>query len=276
MLCICIIGTGSNMKAEERKRARVLRQDGWSVGAIAKQIGCSKGSVSHWVSDIPLTPDQLHLLESNQARGRALAANHPNGPREAWRRIREGIGAAARAEIVETCTLETLKVLGSALYWAEGYKRSRAVANFSNSDPAMIALMMDFFRRVCHVPEHKFRGVVHIHPHLDANRAMRFWAVVSGIPLAQFHKTQTAVSRASQGKRDTLPLGTFCIVVADVRLKARIDGWIEGVKQWSACGRIAQLVEHSAYIREGTGSNPVSPTLLQVDGFSTSSYHEAH
>ena len=261
------------MKAKERACARDLRRDGWSVREITKRLGCSKSSISHWVQDIPLTPEQVNRLESNQARGRALAANHPNGPKAVWGRIRRELIVAAKAEIPTTCSLEVLRVIGTALYWAEGFKRTRSVANFSNSDPAMIALMMRFFRDVCHVQEQKFRGVVNIHPHLDADRAKEFWSRVSGIPLSQFHKTQIAVSRASQGKKDTLPLGTFRIVVADVRLKSRIDGWIEGVTSWiGAEGRIAQSVEHSAYIRGVTGSSPVSPTIRSdspVDELST-------
>ena len=247
------------MKVTEQKRARELRRQGLALGEIARQTGCSKSSISHWVRDIPLTPEQIARLESNKARGRAHAANHPNGPREVWARIRNEAFSLATSEIPERYSLGLLKCIGSALYWAEGYKRSRTVVNFSNSDAAMISLMMRFFRSVCRVPEEKFRGVVNIHPHLDADRACRFWSKVSGIPLRQFHKTQIAVSRASQGKRDTLPLGTFRVVVSDVRLKSRIDGWIEGIRRWTDLGRIAQLVEHPAYIREATGSIPVSP-----------------
>ena len=225
-----------SMRAEERKRARELRQAGWSVGVIAKQLACSKSSISHWVRDIPLTPEQLHRLESNQARGRAFAANHPNSPKNVWARIRYEISASASKEIPTQPTNDALKILGSALYWGEGYKRSTSMVNFSNSDPVMVAVMMEFFRQICHVPEKKFRGVVNIHPHLNAQQAMRFWSSLSRIPLSQFHKTQIAVSRASQGKRDTLPLGTFRIVVSDVRLKSKINGWIGGIGQWIGAG----------------------------------------
>ena len=248
------------MKSEERIRARALRREGWSLGSIAKQLGCAKSSISQWVTDIPLTAEQLHHLESNKARGRAKAANHPNSPRQVWAKIRASISASAAQEISGDCSLEVLRVTGAALYWAEGYKRSRTIVNFSNSDPNMVVLMMRFFRTVCGVPEEKFRGCLNIHPHLDATRACRFWSEISGIPLAQFHKTQIAVSRASQGKKDTLPLGTFRIIVADTRLKAKINGWVEGICRWVGCGRIAQSVEHSAYIREATGSSPVSPS----------------
>ncbi|MBU4140375.1 MAG: helix-turn-helix domain-containing protein, partial [Candidatus Omnitrophica bacterium] len=37
------------MKAKERKLARELRRSGWSVRAIAKQVRCSKSSISKWV-----------------------------------------------------------------------------------------------------------------------------------------------------------------------------------------------------------------------------------
>lgn len=222
------------MKSEERQAARKLRQQGWSVGTIAKKIGCSKSSVSQWVRDIPLTPQQIHRLESNQASARAKAANHPNGPKHAWAKIRHEISSNASGEVASYCSDDVLKVVGSALYWAEGHKCGTSVVNFTNSDATMISLMMKFFRKICQVPEEKFRGALNIHPHLNTRKAERYWSNLTRIPLRQFHKTQTAVSRASQGKKDSLPLGTFRIVVCDVRLKSRINGWIEGMKGWGA------------------------------------------
>ncbi len=255
------------MRVEERNRARELRRQGCSVGEIAKRLRCSKSSVSHWVRDIRLTPSQVRQLASNQARGRAFAADHPNSPRQFWERVRRQYYEAAAKELPERHSSLLLKAVGSALYWAEGRKCTTSLVGFSNSDPEMIALMMEFFKKICKVPESKFRGVVNIHPHLDADRAKEFWSKVSGIPLTQFHKTQTAVSRASQGKRDSLPLGTFGIVFSDVRLKSRIRGWIGGMGRWgNHAGRIAQSGEHSAYIREVTGSIPVSPIFT---GFSS-------
>ena len=221
------------MKADERKRSIELRRLGWSVGAIAKQVKCSKSSVLRWVRDIPLTATQIERLESNQERGRATAAAHPNSPKAVWARIRRDTMEAATSQISLKCSPYLLKTLGSGLYWAEGYKAGRNMVNFSNSDPSMIKLMMRFFREICQVPSLKFRGVVNIHPHLDREKAKKFWSRVSGIPLQQFHSVQLAVSKASQQKRDTLPLGTFRIVVCDTRLQSRIKGWIGGIQRWA-------------------------------------------
>lgn len=224
------------MRLVEQRLARQLRRRGRSVGVIARQLRCSKSSISRWVRDIPLTPDQIEKLESDQERGRARAANHPNSPKAVWGRIRAEVFSKAAHEIPQMCPLTTLKILGAGLYWAEGYKLGNNMVNFSNSDPSMIKVMMVFFRKVCKVLPAKFRGVVHIHPHLDRHKAQKFWSKVSGIPLRQFHRTQISVSKASQQKRDTLPLGTFRIVISDTRLKSRINGWIRGIQSWSVGG----------------------------------------
>ncbi len=221
------------MKVKERKRARQLRFQGWPIRKIAKFVKCSKSSVSNWVRDIPLTPEQIERLKSNQDKGRAKAAAHPNSSKQVWQRIRNDIIESAAKEIPSDCSLKTLKIIGSVLYWAEGYKKGRNMVNFSNSDSIMIRLMMRFFREVCKVPNSKFRGCVHIHPHLEGKRAMLFWSRQTGIPLNQFHKLQTPVSRASKNKRDTLPLGTFRIIISDTRLQSKIKGWIKGIGKWA-------------------------------------------
>ena len=229
------------MKLKERESARELRRRGWSVRAIAEHTMCSKSSISKWVRDVPLTVEQIERLKSNQDKGRAKAASHPNSPRNVWSKIRDDIRKSAREEIPSNCFLETLKIVGAALYWAEGYKSGVNMVNFSNSDPCMIGLMMQFFRKVCRVPAQKFRGVVHIHSHLDEKKARRYWSRISEIPLKQFHKTQIAVSKVSKNKRNTLPMGTFRIVISDTRLRARIKGWIEGIGNWiDISGRLAQ------------------------------------
>lgn len=221
------------MRAIERKKARELRTLGRSIREIAERLGCAKSSVSEWVSDIALTPEQIERLELKQDKARAKAANHPNSPKQKWAKIRNDIVNSATKEIPSRYSLSVLKLIGTVLYWAEGYKASVNMINFSNSDPRMVSLMMLFFRKVCKVPSQKFRGVVHIHPHLDKEKAKKFWSGISGIPIKQFHKTQFGISKASKHKRDTLPLGTFRIVVCDTRLLCKIKGWIKGIERWA-------------------------------------------
>lgn len=221
------------MKAKERERARTLRRKGQSVRAIARKISCAKSSVSVWVRDIILTPAQIKELKSAQDRGRARAAGHPNSPRSRWARIRQEAIDSAKKGIPRNCSLEKLRLIGAALYWAEGYTASWRSFVFANANADMIRLMMRFLIKVCKMPRRKLRGRVNIHPHLDVPQAEKYWSKVSGIPLRQFHNPLLAVSKASKQKRKTLPYGTFRIVISDVMLVSKIKGWIEGLKMWA-------------------------------------------
>ncbi|MFA5287529.1 MAG: hypothetical protein WC394_04600 [Candidatus Omnitrophota bacterium] len=221
------------MKAKQRERARELRKNGSSLREIVVKTGFAKGSVSNWIRDITLTDKQIARLKSNQDRGRAKAANHPNSSRLKWGRIRQQAIDSAKREIVARCSLEKLKLVGAALYWAEGYTATHNAFVFANCDPAMIKLMMLFLRDVCNVAPNKIRGKVNIHPHLDIKAAEQYWSKVSGIPGKYFYKPLLAVSKASKQKRKTLLYGTFRITISDVFLCSKIKGWIEGLKNWA-------------------------------------------
>jgi len=218
------------MRYQEKLEARRVRQEeGLSVGAIARLLQCSKSSVSKWVRDIPLTSEQVARLKRRE-RASEIAASHPNAPKQKFGRERDQIESLAMRE-VGVIDREQLRVIGAALYWAEGGK-DRNVVDFVNSDPDMVRLMMRFFREVCNVEETKFRGILHIHPHLDVEAALRFWSSVTGIPVSQFYKTQLAVSKASiHHKVDRLPNGTFKIKISDTRLHCQIMGWIRGMSK---------------------------------------------
>lgn len=221
------------MKTRERKLAQKLRRAGWSLRAIAREIKCSKSSVSAWIRNIPLTTEQIERLKSNQDKGRAKAAQHPNSPKQKWERIRSGIIEESSQEIPSNFSNLDLKILGTALYWAEGYNASRSVFLFSNSNPKMIKVMMKFLREICRVPKEKIKGRINIHPHLNIKKAKKFWLGITGISKKNLNKPLLAVSKASKQKRDTLPLGTFNIIICDVILASRIKGWIKGLSEWA-------------------------------------------
>ena len=124
-----------------------------------------------------------------------------------------------------------LRLIGLCLYWGEGGKTNQGSARISNSDPAVIMVMMRFFREICMVKEEKFRGHIHIHSHLEAERAESYWSGISGIPRTQFFKTYTKPSVASMNKKDSLPYGTFDIYVCSTKLFLQIIAQIEKIKQ---------------------------------------------
>jgi len=134
-------------------------------------------------------------------------------------------------EDYNSISLEELKLIGIVLYLGEGGKTERGTARLSNADPAVIKIMMRFFREVCGVQEGKFRGNVHTFAHADVEKTEKYWSKVTGIPRNQFQKTYIKASSASLKKRYTLPYGTFSINVSDTQLFLIIMGWIEKIKE---------------------------------------------
>lgn len=215
------------MKTKERKRARELRLKGWSIKDIYTELGVGKGSVSVWVRDIELTVEQTSKLSKRshsrevEERRRITRLTRENARRQV-------VVDQAKAEITDISN-QALFFIGISLYWAEGSKTRRGIVELTNADPALIQVGMQFFRKICRVPEEKFRGHVILHPHLEKERAEGYWSTVSGISTSQFFKTSMQQSRASKKKRDTLPYGTFAIVICDTTLFLRIKGWTEGL-----------------------------------------------
>lgn len=217
------------MKVKEKKLARKLRRQGWSLNEIRGKLKVAKSSVSIWVCDIELTEKQKQEL-SRKGIKKEVIERRRNTRLKNERERRQKIINEGRKEI-KVISLKELKLIGASFYWGDGSKSNRNQVQFSNADPKAIQFMMRFFQKVCKVPEEKFRGHIFLHPHLDRERAERYWSKVSGIPRKQFHKTSMQQSRASKGKRDTLPYGTFKIQVCDTKLQLKIKGWIEGLSE---------------------------------------------
>jgi len=217
---------GFVMKIKERDHAIALRTKGLSINEIAKQLHVAKSSVSTWVRHVIISPKQYNtLLQRSHTTEVIEKRRHSRLLNEETKR--NIIISEAQKQITKISNKE-LWLMGVMLYWAEGGKTQRMV-RFSNGDPEMIKIMMEFFRRVCRVPEPKFRGYIHIHPHLNIEMAEQHWSEIAKIPKNQFFKTYSKQNKSSKNKKDTLPHGVLDIYVLDTKLFLKIVGWAKGI-----------------------------------------------
>ena len=215
------------MKLIEKQKAILLRKKGKSIKEISRLVRVSKASVSIWVRNIILTRDQKTLLKSKgfttdvieKRRASRLKNEH----------IKRSIIIDEAKKDFSKVSLRDLKLIGAMLYWAEGGKTRLNMVRIANSDPEIILVMMNFFRKICDVPEKKFRGHIHTHSPGNVKKSEKFWSGISGIPRSQFFKTYTKPSIASKDKRHSLPYGTFDIYVCDTRLFLKIKGWTQAI-----------------------------------------------
>ncbi len=207
---------------ERMKQAQELRKHGLSYSEILSQVKASRSSISKWCSTIPLPETTIKTL---RARGGKASQR---GATNKMVRQHEVTDIKSRASLsIPSLTQAEFKLAGLMLYWAEGAK-SRLV-DFTNSNPAMVALMVRWFREVCSVEDKDFRVQLHLHAGQDENDLKRYWSKLTNIPLHQFHKSY--IKRAGTGHRkNRLYRGTAKIRICNKNLLHRILGMIDGVE----------------------------------------------
>jgi predicted transcriptional regulator len=216
------------MKVNEKHKAIELRKQGISMGEIAKILNVAKSSVSNWVGDIELSTVQRnklnrngHSIESIEKRRVARITN--------TKKRRQLIMKQAGEEVLQLSN-DPLWCVGVALYWGEGGK-TQQTARVSNSDPAVIKIMMRFFEKYSCVHKSKFHAHVHTFSHKNVKKAVEYWSRISGISTSKFFKTYVKQSSASLKKRETLSYGTMQIYIHDTVFFFRLMGWIDKLKE---------------------------------------------
>jgi len=217
----------------DKDKAILLRKQGKSYNEITKILGVPKSTLSLWLRNIRMS--------------NAIQERFWNKTRKKWvtsiTRFNKERARIARqkAQQIQDLTLKDIKriskrellLIGSALYWAEGYKKSRWTVVFSNSDPLMIRLIMRFFREICKIKEDKFFATVQIHPNTTSQKSINYWSKITKIPKKQFRKTYSRLTPSSKRKRaiNILPYGTLRISISDVETINKIKGWIKGLEK---------------------------------------------
>lgn len=215
-----------------KHQAKQLRLQGKTYTEITKRIGVPKSTLSGWFRalKIPQKVEQ-NLMSKRQQSWRKTIVDF-NKKRAV--KIKQQHTSAQDHYALEVGKLSKreLKLVGVALYWAEGYKRGKDSVVFCNSDPAMIQLMMKFFRDVCNMQENKLKVQVHIHRNISVKKTTKFWSNITKVPICNFRKPLYQISKSSKNKRpkNRLLYGVCRIIIHDVSLVDRINGWINGLK----------------------------------------------
>src|SRR3989344_1701344 len=226
----------------DRNQALKLRLAGKSYAEIRQLLGVPKGTLSGWFSNLELSPVARARIQNRVYKGslQGLLKRNKNQTHLAIQRMRHARNTASQE--IAHLTKNELKLLGIALYWAEGYKRritrnGREVTHHSvaltNSDPILIIAFLKFLREICEVAESKITAEIRIYEHINERNALRFWQKTTQLPVNNFRRFYYGVSKSSQGKRPfkRLPYGTLMIRVNSTKLYHTIMGWIEGVSQ---------------------------------------------
>lgn len=217
-----------------KKEAMRLRRHGKSYNDIIKKLGIkSKGTLSLWFRDLYLSKHSNKLLEKNNKlahqRGLFIANKNRNLKIKS-----ENDHACMEGEyLIKSISKRELLLVGASLYWGEGSKSEKSTGtplDFSNSDPYMVSVYMKFLREILKVSDEKIRAGIHLYPTTSINKARKFWATITNLPIDRFFIV-TQISRASKDRRpfNILPHGTIAIKVSSRLQFHKVKGMIRGI-----------------------------------------------
>ena len=174
------------MKIKERHKAIKLRERGYSLKEIARELGVAKSSVSMWVRDVALSSMAEKRLLTKIKLGQFNAAKNKLAKTKA---IEDEYIKKAKKEISElNMGGYYSKLLCALIYWCEGAKSCNAGVNFVNSDPNLIKEFLKLLRSSFELDESKFRPCIHLHSYHDIKKQLDFWSKITDIDKRQFIK----------------------------------------------------------------------------------------
>ncbi len=213
---------------------------GRSYNEITRLLKVPKSTLSGWFTNIELSKEATKRLKNrvHTASIKGLLARNKNQTIIAETRSREMHDGGK--SLIKNISKRDLLVLGTALYWAEGYKRPVVIrgktrtshrVSLTNSDPDLIFLFLQFLRETCKVPNEKIIIWIRYFNHQDPVYLLNFWQKKCNIPYSNFRKTLQTVSISSQRKKsyNSLPFGVAQISVNNTNLYHKIMGMISGI-----------------------------------------------
>lgn len=212
-----------------RDKAQRLRAAGKSFNELTELLKIPKSTIRYWCRDIILSEKQQRLLYQKQKLGGILAAEKIRRKRIA---LTNQLLAEGRREIGKISKRD-LWVAGTALYWAEGYRKGNEEFGFTNSDPRMIQLMIKWLEEICAIPRERIYLRVCINfDHANRIETIhKFWSQVTDISQKQF--TRPTLIRVKNRKRYLESENYFGTLRVKVRkstnFQRKIRGWIEGL-----------------------------------------------
>lgn len=221
-------------KSIERLEAIKLRRQGKSIKWIANELRVSPGSVSLWCRDVRLSKQQVLQLEKqgkDPFYGRRLEYSLKQKllrDAKVERLLGEGIkevGALNKRELL---------LVGTALYWAEGYKKDSQVG-LGSSDPAMMKIYVKWLNECfgCKLDDLLFRVTFNIDHKYREEEIIKYWAKQFEIQTSRFQKP--FYQKVKWKKQYENPEDYFGVLRVRVRkssdLLRKIKGYIAGVKQ---------------------------------------------
>ncbi len=214
-----------------RQRARQLRlEKHLTLDELVERLALPRTTVYYWIRDLPLGKPRRW----SEAQKKGTAAMKAK-----YRRLREDAYAQGWAEYDALISLPTFRDF-VVLYIAEGYKRNRNVVSLANSDPRVISVAAGW---LAHFATNRLGYAIQYHADQDLAKLVAHWGRVLGIDASTIRLLRKSNSGQLAGRIWRSEFGVLTVSVSDTLLRARLQAWIDRLRdEWA----LHSAIDHGA------------------------------
>lgn len=156
---------------ETIKQIKLLRQRGYSLPEIKKEVKVGHGSVFRYIQGVKISPEYKQIWYSK--RGGSLKRM----------KLAEKEAEKKALASIDNLSNKEKKIFLSALYWGEGNKKD---FNLINSDPDLIKVFINGLTGLFNVKKEDLKISIRIFEDLDKHECLKFWSTITGVPINKF------------------------------------------------------------------------------------------
>jgi len=168
----------------DREKAIQLRKKGMSYSQIKTQIKVSKGTLSYWLKNYPLSKKRISELRDNNEIRIEKFRNTMRKKRE--KRLNKVYKIQKKK--IFPLNKQELFIAGLFLYWGEGSKNHVADIRMSNTDPAVIKFFIKWIVECLKVPKETLKAHLHLYKDMNIDKEIKFWCKTLNLSKKQFNK----------------------------------------------------------------------------------------
>jgi hypothetical protein len=156
---------------EKIKKLKELRQKGYSINEIVRELSIPKTTVWHHIQKVVVNPEYSAVLKAKI--GSAGRIRKEKNLKIAEELAKKMLNSPDREYLI----------IFSMLYWAEGCKKS---FDFVNSDGRMVDLCVKILVKVFGIPKERISPTMRIFSNMDKEECLKYWSKVVGLPKERF------------------------------------------------------------------------------------------
>ncbi len=202
----------------DKQKAIKLRQKGLSYSQIKEKLGIGKGTLSEWLSDMPLSEKRIKELRDFSPQRIERYRN----TMQKKRNLQHDLIYKNIKDKLKSLSDRDLLISGFFLYWGEGSKTKSYSVALTNTNPKMLVFFikwLNFFN----VPKEKLRVKLHLYSDMKVKEQILFWSKTLNIPVLQFRNSYIKESKFSSiSYKNGFGHGTCSVIVEDKDIASQI------------------------------------------------------